>query len=272
MGVGQPAVERPERQFNRKRDEEEPENERGRNHEVGPRNKLRDSGDAQFWNRDHRQRIHTRSDVYGEYGHQHERTARQCEQHELHRRVTGAATAPDRDQHVHRDQLELEEDEEQEQIERHEHAEHCCFQQQQPQEILADARLDPPRCKRRRHAEYPGQQHQRSTQAVHAQDVRRPEGVNRNPALKVIDHLDLVGAVTAVVTGEYHHGKHESDDRRTNRDPANLPVSIFAAREHCDQHRHSGGQEHSDRQQPIKHGSTLIQLPGLPGRIRFCLS
>ena len=70
-------------------------------------------------------------EVQHQDGDQHQHAADQRVQEELDRRIFAPRPAPDADQEVHRQQHDFPEHVEQEEIERHEHAQHARFQQQE---------------------------------------------------------------------------------------------------------------------------------------------
>ena len=62
----------------------------------------------------------------------------------LPRRVEAVAAAPDRDQEVHRDQLDFPEEEEEDEVERAEDAEQAGLEDEEPGEVLLRTQLDAP--------------------------------------------------------------------------------------------------------------------------------
>ena len=109
---------------------------------------------------------------------QHQDAAQQRVQEELDRRVLPPRPAPDADEEIHRQQHHLPEHVEQEEVERHEHAEHARHEQQKEDVVGLHVLRDRPARRRRQHRQERGEHDERETDAVHAQQVLDPEGLD----------------------------------------------------------------------------------------------
>ena len=130
MGVGQPGVQRPHRDLDRKgsrKGQEQPELDIRRDAAHGDQIGHREAAlvDAQPQDRQ-----------------QHQDRACHGVQEELDRRIHTLRAAPDADQEIHRHEREFPEDVEQEQVLRQENAHHADFEQQEEDHEFLDALFD----------------------------------------------------------------------------------------------------------------------------------
>ena len=221
--VGQPRVQREERDLDSERDgEREEQPTSGRGGEVGT------LGDLDEIERD------TTEIVAGDpcrcdEAHQHERRTEHRVEEELRRCVLAALVAPPADEEVHRHEHDLEEDEEEEQVEAEERPHHAGLQHQHPGEIrlLVMMRIDAGDHDRKQQS---GQDHHEQRDAV---DAEVPAD---SPLLdpRVLGH-ELESAVGGLERGEQPDAHRGRDDRR----------------EQCDQLRELGtrscGEQHTER-------------------------
>src|SRR2546425_1109555 len=127
MGVWEPGVERKNGELDGKREEEGEE-------EAGLQ-RLRDRGDLQTGEVE-RPRIDGRCEVQSKNADQHERAPQERIDDELHRRVLSAPRPPDRNQHVHRDELHFPEEEKEDQVERAKDTAYSDFEDKKPDEVF----------------------------------------------------------------------------------------------------------------------------------------
>ena len=212
--VGQPRVQREHRQLHGEGDEDEAEDH--------PAAAAAPSLIVLCWQLHHVERVHRfGAEPHDEEADEHERRAGDRVQHELHRRVLFAAAAPDGDEHVHREQLDLPEEEEHDQVERREDAEHARLEGEQPDEVLLRAQLDAERDQRRDDEEERREQHHRDAEAVDAQ-VELDVEAGRAASIHVACDRELEGAVgiagAAVEADEQH-------DRATSRTTSSVAAS-----------------------------------------------
>src|SRR5713226_6165051 len=141
VGVGQPGVEREERDFDGESQEEGEEEvhllERGQTDGAGLQHLL-DGGEIEgaAWDRG-RTEI-----VQPDDAHEHEDGAGHGVEHEFDGRVDAALVSPDADEEVHGDEHDFPEKEEEEEVQREEDADHADFEHQQHDEKFLDAVLD----------------------------------------------------------------------------------------------------------------------------------
>src|SRR5713101_3714819 len=141
VGVGQPGVEREERDLDGKSQEEGEEEvhllERGQTDGAGLQHLL-DGGEIEgaAWDRG-RTEI-----VQPDDAHEHEDGAGHGVEHEFDGSVDAALVSPDADEEVHGNQHHFPEEEEEEEVEREEDADHADFEHQQHDEKFLDAVLD----------------------------------------------------------------------------------------------------------------------------------
>ena len=175
--------------------------------------------------------------VGGDDADQHQQRAEQRVEKELDRRVDPVLAAPHPDQQRHRDQHDLPEDVEDEEIERHEHAEHAGFEQQQRDVILARPAIDGvPRPDDGDHREQRGQPDQDDRDPVDAHEVgdaevRQPVDLSpgmarfarqqtaradRNPNSRMIESTKLASADTSAA-GAGNLARHIRDEQNQQR-------------------------------------------------------
>ncbi len=169
VGVGQPGVERPTRDLDRKGEEEGEERQAGQQHVVGVRLRALGLDDVEA----------AGNEVDREDRQQHEDRAGHGVEEELDCRVLGPVfrLAPNPDQEVHRHEADLPEHVEEHEVERDKHAQHAHLEQEEQEEELAHPRLDGaggvPEAKR---GQERGQENEGHAQAIHAHvegDVER---------------------------------------------------------------------------------------------------
>ncbi len=158
--VGQPRVQREDRDLHREAQEEREEEPplqlcRKRRPEHGELDQVEAAG----------------LQVERDHTHEHEHRAEQRVEEELDRRVLPARTAPLGDQEVHGDEHELPEHVEQHEVERDEHAVHAHLQQQQHREVERRLLVDLPACDDREQGEQRREEHERHRDAVDAHVV-----------------------------------------------------------------------------------------------------
>ena len=123
--------------------------------------------------------VQVAGEVEHQQGDQHQHAAHEREEEELDGRIFAPRPAPDADEEVHRQQHHFPEHVEQEEVQRHEHAQHARFQHQKQHAVGLHVLVDRPTGRHRQHAQERGQEHQRETDAVDAQEILDVE--RRNP-------------------------------------------------------------------------------------------
>ena len=228
VGVGQPAVERPERRLDGERDREAEEEPvvRARRHPRQVERSLLQAVD----------------DDRGE----HQQRARDRIDDERDRRAHPRRSAPDADQDVERDQHRLEERVEQEQVLRDEDADDGAGEEEQEAEVRARALAsDPPRIQARRRAADDRQADEPEGVAELADVVADAEVAEPRPLLR---ELELAAAEVEVLDGRDPDG--DLDERDERRDASH---GLRRHRHEPDEQGTGDRQEDQDRGQPARH-------------------
>ena len=161
MAVGTPRMEREQRAQHAEPDEDQRK----------PDILLRERNAVQL--RDF-QNIHRRrpgAEIDAQNADQQQRRTAHEHQRQLHGGILLAAAAPDAYQQVHRDQRHLVEHEHREEVHRDKEPENADAQQAEPEEVLLDLRLHPPRSERTRKYDDGRQQQHGDRDAVHAHRI-----------------------------------------------------------------------------------------------------
>src|SRR3989304_2294257 len=153
-------MEGPDGQLDGKGHEDQREDDQGK--------LTRDMGLAQHR---HVEGVETGIAVEPEDAHQHQGTSEDRVYQELHGRVLSAARAPDADEEVHGQQLDLPEEEEDQEVQGGEDAKDSGLQDEQQGKVFLDPEIDVPGGQDRQKAEHGGQNDQGHTEAVDGQEV-----------------------------------------------------------------------------------------------------
>ena len=174
MGVGQPCVDRPHRHLNCKAGKEGEEHQCLHPADDLDAQKLKAFGaevvgqQADFAAAD---ASGARFGKHRYHRHQHQHRAEEGIEEELEARVDTLFPAPDADDQEHRDQTRLKEEVKEHQIQRHEHAEHQRFQEQEGDHVFLDAVLDVPACRDDQRHHEGREHHEEDRDTVNAEAV-----------------------------------------------------------------------------------------------------
>ena len=209
MGIGQPGVDRPHRQFHRERSEEsekQPFLQAGIEMRLEQHGNVGRAGDAPH-----------RHD-----GEQHQKRAQQRVKEKLEGCIDAVLAAPDADDQEHRDEAAFEEQIEEQKIERAEHADHQRLEHQKGDHIFLHPHLDrfPGGENAERHQEG-RQQHERHRHAVDAELV---EDAAAEPSL-LLDELER--RARRIVEPPCHERQKKGRHRGHQRRPARVGLGVF---------------------------------------------
>ena len=223
-GVGQPAVERPQRRLDRE-GEHEAEEQRVEHGGIDAELTVRDRGDdGPEVERARLERVavgghHVQPDHRG----QHDQAAEQVVQQELHRRLGPRARAAEpADEEVHRDQHRLEEHVEQQDVERDQRDQHHALDGQDQREVGVRraglvAAVVPAGDDQQRH-QHGGQHHQRQRDAVERRGCSRCRTTESTAWSSTNWYCAPAGSnSTASSDGDRQHHQRERQARRTSR-------------------------------------------------------
>jgi hypothetical protein len=216
--VGQPCVERKQRDLDRERQregEKQPELRLARYRELVELQEI--------------ERVLAGRDVVQvrqpEDRQQHQDAAGHRIEQELDGRVNAAVVAPDADEEIHRHQHRVPEHIEQEQIERDEHADHRALEQQDEDRKRPRSLVDRlPRTEERDRGQEAREHDEQQADAVHADEVADAEC--RNPRVP-LHELELGGGRVEVVPEQERLGEHQrGHDERDRPDGPFAPLVV----------------------------------------------
>ena len=172
---------------------------------------------------------------------QQRRTAHE-HQRQFHGGILLAAAAPHADQQVHRDQRHLVEHEHREEVDRNEESEDTHAQQAEPEEILLDLLLHPPRGKRPRKHDDGRQQQHGNRNAVYPHGIVDIE--RRIPHMAFgKEHGGLLARLAQAEVAEHQHHRQRQQQRGTrHHHGTHLPRGLREPEPQHHQHRDGGKQ------------------------------
>ncbi len=216
VGVGQPCMHRPHRHLDRKAGKECKEHQRLHTADhMHPEDREGLAFELMFQQCRNIRGASIRK--HRHHRHQHQHRAEEGVEEELERRINAFLAAPDADDQEHRDKPRLEEEVEEHKIERHEHAQHQRFQQEERDHVFFDARGHAPRGRNRERHHESGQHHEKNADPVHPHLVFQPQ-----EPLAVLD--ELKSGVRGIELEQDKQGHDKGQRRRDQRHPFGIAL------------------------------------------------